>query len=59
MPTPIETFEAWFQQLTPEQKKQVFDYIHSQQGTAALKGMFVGPAPSGAAGACPNCGKPY
>jgi len=55
----IDNFVDWFKRLTPEQKKEVWKYIYSPQGSTALKGLFVGPAPGGQSGVCPTCGRAY
>jgi hypothetical protein len=65
-----DTLQNWFDSLTTQQKREVVEFLYGpnrpdfDRATGSVKagssrGLFLGPAPSGPAGVCGGCGRPF
>ena len=52
----LDTFKAWFKDLSLRQKSEITTYICSKHKTANFDGYYVGPVPTQPS-RCPHCGK--
>ena len=65
----IETFEKWYNSLTPSQQKELLDHIFNKKVKPLNEGVFTGPigklskglftGPINSQNVCPSCGRPY
>jgi len=73
MSTAVEALTKWFAELSPENKKEIVEFLYGGRGKFLVqdgmylgprpgvvqKGLFLGPVPSSGSNSCPTCGKPW